>query len=268
MARGDPTYFQVDIDIFPNGERFSALSASEAFMYIAVWGLAVKCRSDTIPKDISTDKWMAEWAHKCPKSVHRWMDKLSQVCLVTRNSDGTLTVHNVKSRHKKLRWDKCPQMIKTGTSRTPSQGGRVRDLESMRDIKTDPDTELVTQRRDELATPGAVDVKKLLEDQDRKRSGEKSTEPKDNEPWNQVEQESELEREVHLWFLDLWPHGQYDWEAEKDSLLSQVRKNGQGAYNVARGMLKEDRRSGKRIHNELAFLNGIAREQAKKVSTK
>jgi len=274
VARGDPTFAKIDVDIFPNGDRFSSLPANVAFLYLSLWCLAVKMRTDVLSPFISRSVWIANWTHKDRVSVSRWLAILEEKKLIIRNTDGSLTIDKVRACHKKLKWDKRPQEKADGYVHSEQNLNTHRGGESERlrvretDLSTDPDTELVTQRRDELATPGAVDVKKLLEDQDRKRSGEKSTEPQDNEPWNQVEQESELEREVHLWFLELWPHGEYEWEGEKDSVLSQVRTHGRGPYNVARGMLKEDRRTGKRIDNELAYLNGIAREQAKKVSIK
>jgi hypothetical protein len=110
MARGDPVFAKIDVDIFPNGERFSTLPAAVSFMYIAVWSLAVKMRTDTLPSDISTDKWLAEWTHKCPKSVHRWMTQLETKCLVHRNSDGSLSIDKVRSCHRRLKWDKRPEL--------------------------------------------------------------------------------------------------------------------------------------------------------------
>lgn len=135
MARGDPTYCKIDVEIFSNGERFSRLSASEAYLYLALWALAVMVRSEDIPVDISTDKWVAEWTHKCRKSVHRWMDNLSRVGLITRNANGTLTIHKVMICHKKLRWDKLPQSTLSGNKNFPNRGGEsesTRERESER----------------------------------------------------------------------------------------------------------------------------------------
>ena len=110
---------------------------------------------------------------------------------------------------------------------------------------------------------GRIDVGKLLEEQDRKRAAKTTQLPDDIEPWNQSTAESELEREVHLWFLELWPHGEYDWDTEQASLLSQVRIYGLGAYNIARVALLEKRKRGERIGNELAWLNSTAKAHSK-----
>ena len=143
MARGDPTYCQIDVEIFSNGERFSRLSASEAYLYLALWALAVMVRSEDIPETISTPKWVSEWTHKGRKSVQRWMDNLSHAGLITRNANGTLTIHKVMICHKRLRWDKRPQNAISGKadipqnakSMSPQTGGetestRVREIES------------------------------------------------------------------------------------------------------------------------------------------
>jgi uncharacterized protein YdaU (DUF1376 family) len=80
-----------------------------------------------------------------------------------------------------------------------------------------------------------------------------------------IEQESGngVERYAQSLFYMLWPHGEYSWEAEKDSLVSQMRKYKRGAYEYARVQLLEYRQEGKPFRDgELAYLNGIARKYA------
>lgn len=282
MPLGDPTFAKIDVDIFPNGDRFSTLPANAAFLYLALWCMAVKFRSDVIPCSLSTCKWIANWTHKDRVSVSRWLAILEGKNLIIRNADGSLIIDKVRACHKKLKWDKRPQ-IETGVyvhseqNLNTHRGGesetpRVRET----DLSTDPDSDLVSHQHRPAATPepGAVDVKKLLEEadqeSDRKRAEEKSNpsaKAENPQPWNQVDPETELEREVQLWFLQLWPHGEYDWETEKTSLMSQVRKHGRGPYGYARAILLEHRREGKLFRfGELAYLNGIAREQSKKIT--
>lgn len=133
---------------------------------------------------------------------------------------------------------------------------------------TDPDSENVTQK--EQPSPpgpaGSVDVKKLLEEADKEsdqkradRAGGNGDGDVGKELWNLVTKESEFELEVHRWFLELWPEGEYDWEVESPSLLSQVRKYGRGAFNVTRVALIESRKRGEFIRNELAWMCRVAR---------
>lgn len=273
MARGDPVFTKFD-NAVRHSRKIHKLRPDERWPYAVLNMLCTEQRQDVLLGGSYGPSYVAREADVDRRVALRSLLHMAHVQLIELTDKWSVYVYDVRERHSKLMWKKRPIWPPNGETLIPHMGFENAPLQrsEIRDqsISTDPDTEIVTQRRSqpEPGPAGAVDVKKLLEDQDRKRSGEKSTEPQDNEPWNQVEQESELEREVHLWFLELWPHGEYEWEGEKDSVLSQVRTHGRGPYNVARGMLKEDRRTGKRIDNELAYLNGIAREQAKKASTR
>ena len=271
MARGDPVFTKFD-NAIRHSRKIHQLLPDERWVYTALNTICTEERQDALLSPSYGLSYVVAETDVDIRIARRSLLHMAQIRLIELTDKWSILVYDVRNRHRKLVWKTRPIWPPNGETLIPHTGNMISPngaISEIRDqsITTDPDTEIVTQRRSqpEPGPAGAVDVKKLLEDQDRKRSGEKSTEPQDNEPWNQVEEESELEREVHLWFLELWPHGEYEWEGEKDSVLSQVRTNGRGPYDVARGMLKEDRRAGKRINNELAYLNGIAREQAKKL---
>ena len=318
MARGDPVYAKIDVEIFPTGSAFNELKPAARFLYLSLWALAVKERTDILPENISTDNWLSHWAHICPKNVSRWTKNIAKSGLIEILPNGRLFIKGVRDCHGRLAWDKCPVRGPNG-----AQVGHIREYESTREyvvtselrgfssppgssseiyLKTAPDAESVAQRLGDpppaepplerprrearLASadsesapnadpPGAVFknsslpgsgigpiAKEVIEAQRallQKRRALGIIEPP---------RSSGLEREVQAWFLELWPHGPYDWEVEKTSLLSQVRTHGRGAYNIAIGILREDRRNGKGIQNEIAWLNTIAREQSKLLQVK
>ena len=105
MARGDPTYARIDVDIW-YGEKISQLTGNERDTYIYLWTLAVKCRSETIPASMARTKSVTKVLTKVEKTVHRHYDILSDLELIKINADGSITVYKVKELHPRLKWDK------------------------------------------------------------------------------------------------------------------------------------------------------------------
>ena len=282
MARGDPTFIRLDIDKLFHGEKVSSIDDHSFRAYILLMGLSVKYRTDVLPPT-ARRRLEGLLASSSPTSGVRpsaasRCTKLAASGLIEILPDGSIRLIHVKEMHKKLLWDKCPQnfpisapygesdLTHMGPISAPKKGGESERLRD-RDLSTDPDTEIVTPSRTSppagpstlgavLGTvPGAVD--KYSYSGISTGTGS-ATKPDDLE-------RSDLERWTEAWFRALWPHGEYDWNAEKDSILSLVRKYGRGPYAYAQAILLEHRREHKRFDNgELAYLNGIAREQAKK----
>jgi hypothetical protein len=258
-----------------------------------LWVLAVRERTSVLPKWKYGAVNLGRILNVSTKYLRLALRRIADKSLIELIEEETVIVIGVKERHRKLIWRDLPVRYISGNNthprNVPETGGELERLEN-RDISTDPDTEIVTQRPDRPESepnPGAVDrnsiksesdqtgggpisVGELLEEQSRRWRERKATapDPRGELPWKRQE-ESEIERDVHDWFLHLWPHGEYDWEAEKASLMSQVRKHGPGCYAYARAQLIERRNENFNFRfGELAYLNGIAREQGKKVSTK
>jgi hypothetical protein len=288
VARGDPVFTKFD-NAVRHSKKLHKLKPDERHVY---WMLNIICteeRRDVLLGGSYGPSYVAREADVDRRIALRALRHMAQVRLIELTDKWSIFVYDVRDRHRKLPFHERPIWPPNGETLLPYSIPRsapypvdIRDQRSEEDISTDPDTEIVTQRHDQApppdgaredgqtARPGeSVDVKKLLEEQEKKREAERSR----MEPITQIihaagnpDREMELEREVHLWFLELWPHGEYDWDAEKDSLLSQVRKYGRGAYNVARGILLEQRRANRQFtYGELAYLNGTARNQADKL---
>lgn len=130
MARGDPTYFRVDIDIL-NGERFGQLTANERDTFLfGFWGMAVKVRSDHLPASIYLQdsgkvtvkqresngklpgKMLAHYLRKDWRTVMQHVGVLHELGLIEIQADGSVYVPHVKELHPKLNWDRdgrdCP----------------------------------------------------------------------------------------------------------------------------------------------------------------
>ena len=277
MARGDPVYAKIDVAIWTSA-KFTALSNDDRLLYLGLWMLAVEFRSDVLPAQLMSCAYAAHRLRMSSRYVKSGLARVQRIGLIDIDDKKNITIYRVKECHKALSWDRCPKRGPNGEYVFPYLGD-IRESESPRDPEsgmssynsTDPDSENVTQK-EQPAPPGpagAVDVKKLLEEAEKESDRKRAAAPggpgdveEIDEPWNQVKPEAELDREVHLWFLELWPHGEYDWDAEQASLLSQVRKYGRGAYNVARVALLEARKRGEWIENELAWMNKVARETA------
>jgi hypothetical protein len=293
VARGDPTYLRLDIDKVLNGERINTLSGDRFKVYIILRALCLKYRSDVLPVQMSIPKSVEGKANlgqrRGKESIERILKALAEepynlIAICPHN--GRIKVFELIEVNKALHWDRangnCPHLGPCLGNHSFPKWGCVKGGESERlkdrDLSTDPDTEIVTQSEFSPGAPPAdprsrskieftpengieprLNIKQLLEQQDRIREAERAADPEDLEPWNQVDQESELEREVYRWFLELWPHNEYDWEAEKDSLLSQVRQSGLGRFNEAIMALRDKRRRFERIENELAFVCGTAK---------
>lgn len=275
MARGAPIFAKLDVANFDSPDIMS-LSREDRWTYEAgLWKLAVRERSSVLPKWKYGVMILGSTFNSSPRYLRLALKRIADKDLIGLIDDETVIVYGVKERHPKLLWRDFPIHAPNGENRNPrtvQDGSQLRSgILRVRDISTNPDTEIVTQRRDP-PEPGAVDVKKLLAEAGEKLREKRRLEseaPRTGQPlpWKDPEPETELEREVHAWFLELWPHGLYDWGTEKNSLISQVREYRRGSYAYARAILLEHRREGKHFeHGELAYLNGIAREQAKKVS--
>lgn len=112
MARGDPTYFRVDIDII-DGERFSQLTDRERDTFIfGPWALAVKVRSACVPGAIGNPQSLAHRLRKQVRTVKRHLAVLHKLGLIELQPDGSIYVPHVKELHPKLKWDRdgrvCP----------------------------------------------------------------------------------------------------------------------------------------------------------------
>ena len=279
----DAIFAQISCRIL-HGQRFNQLDLAARAVYLELWILAVRERSETLPGINYGMSFLAHELHSNLRFVKKQLTKIASLGLIDFLPDETITVHSVRDCHKRLDWKEVRQMdfSRTGLGTTDD---RVLEIEI--DIKTDPDTEIVTPppptppnrptpeavfkngsppEPESEPVPPAIVRPQLSSDLERaqhnllqKRSalGVKTSSPN-------TSPNPDLEREVQDWFLTLWPHGEYDWNLEKSSLLTQVQKHGRGAYNVARAILGEHKRAGKLIANELAYLNGIAREQARK----
>jgi hypothetical protein len=273
VARGkDGVFAQVSCRIL-HGQRFNRLSEADQGFYLKLWILAVRERTTCFPVTNYPTIYLSRELHVEHRRGKRALANLASQRLIHIAIDGTITIEGIKECHKRFGLEKVHETddscTKPGTSNRTDHRDQSIDPESGMSscIYTDPDSENVTQK--EQPSPpgpaGAVDVKNLLrkaeEESDRRHGGNGDGDVTD-EPWNQVSQETELELEVHRWFLELWPDGDYDWETEKDSLLSQVRIYKRGAYNVARIALLEKRKRGEWIENELAWMNDRAKRDS------
>jgi hypothetical protein len=119
-------------------------------------------------------------------------------------------------------------------------------LSKITDPQTDPiPGELATQRpRGQGPLAGAIPgaIRSLIGD----------------ESGGEQEDGDDIERYAREMFSDLRLYELYRWNNEKASFISQVRKYGKGPFNTAAAQLKERKREGKRMDNELAYLIATA----------
>jgi hypothetical protein len=276
VARGDPVFTKFD-NASRHSHKLQALQPEERWVYAALNMVCTEELQDVLLSTKYGLKYVAREANVNVRIAKRALLHMAHVRLIELTDKWSVFVYDVRERHRRLRFKERPiwppngETLVTHMGKDPDPYGAISEFRDQKKIiSTDPDTEIVTQRTDpaQPIRPGAVDIKSLLQEaeqeSDLKRAAEQE-DPVDTEPWNEVKSESEDERDIHLWFMQLWPAGEYEWEAEKDSVLSQYRKYGRNAYAYARAILIEHRKEGKLFRmGELAYLNGIAREQAKK----
>jgi hypothetical protein len=271
MARGDPTFAKIDVDIF-HDEKVGSLTAAEAFCYIGLWCMAVKYRTDVLERDKFPVKKLAAYLEKDRKTVGRWVDKLRRVSLIEMNARGDITICRVKGVHNKLHWDKCPR---TGPIRAP-YGSQLREIESRRDretphIPSPPDPESAFKRRipgtrDSSVNTGPHPGASLLNKEARPESPQK---PK----------ASELERrdipvlQETVWILER--ELDVDEQNERDHLavVDNLRKFGMKISNLAVMRVKDAVHAyneGQRqtpVANKLAYWISSCRQIAQQASS-
>jgi len=266
MARGDPTFAKIDVDVF-HDEKVGSLTAAEAFCYIGLWCMAVKYRTDVLERDKFPMKKLAAYLEKDPKTVRRWVEKLQRVSLIEVNERGDITVSGVKQLHGKLHWDKCPR---TGPMRAP-YGSQLREIESRRDreappIPSPPNPEGAFKRRipgtsdSSVGTgprPGSSPFKKESSPESPRRAEVAKSDQADTPAF--MEAVWNLERE-----LDVDDHNERDHYAVVDNL----RRYGPKIANQAMTRVKETMQAyneGQRqepVANKLAYWISCCRRLA------
>jgi len=160
MSRGDPHYAKVDIDIV-FGEKFSQLTASEQHTYLlGPWMLAVKYKLERLPACINCTRLTASRLLKGCRTVAKQLQRMHDVGLITKHSNGDITVHGVKACHARLRWNKNVDNFPVASPYNPRSfpnQGIVREYEST--------TGSIQQRSSQdsislnISNPDSVDLK-------------------------------------------------------------------------------------------------------------
>jgi uncharacterized protein YdaU (DUF1376 family) len=74
----------------------------------------------------------------------------------------------------------------------------------------------------------------------------------------------DFERFAQGLFFDLWPQGPYEWDTQRQPLIEQIEIFGKGNFNFALGKLKDKRRAGEPIIDEMRYLCGTAKAEYNK----
>lgn len=113
MAHGDPTYMRVDIDKLLNGDKISTLDEYQFKVYMTLWALAVKHRTEVLPVKVSVPEYVKNAAkvraRKGKRSVDKVLGELQEEGLIEILPSGRINVIGVKEVHAKLQWDKSPK---------------------------------------------------------------------------------------------------------------------------------------------------------------
>lgn len=155
MARGDPTYCKIDVDVILKGERFNALSEINQGVYLKLWALAVALRTDTFMVESSPPSFLASCVHSTRQRVFSCLNEMCEHGLAERNTRGDVRIRGVKDCHPKLQWDKCPKASPYGEDKLPQNvpiGSTFRDSETPR--VPEEIYRNVVRSRDSVARPG------------------------------------------------------------------------------------------------------------------
>jgi hypothetical protein len=113
VAHGDPTYMRVDIDKLLNGDKISTLDEREFKVYMTLWALAVKHRSEVLSDKVSVPEYVKNAAklgsRRGKVSVSKVLEALHSYGLIELLPSGRINVIGVKEVHAKLQWDKSPK---------------------------------------------------------------------------------------------------------------------------------------------------------------
>jgi len=102
----DGAFAMLDINFVIDDPRLDGLSAAARWVYITLWCLAVRERSEVLTyyKFVSS---LARLSRVRPSTTVKSLIALEQNCLISRDAEGIITVIGVKDKHKNLTWKEC-----------------------------------------------------------------------------------------------------------------------------------------------------------------
>jgi len=112
VARNDPIFCRLDIDVILNGGKVSLLDDRQFRVYVTLWALAVKHRSEVLSVGVSTPEYVQGSgkirSRKGMRKVSVVIRELHDMGLIEILPSTRINVIGVKEVHSKLLWDKSP----------------------------------------------------------------------------------------------------------------------------------------------------------------
>ena len=118
MPRHDPIWAKIDVEIFM-GESFNGLTPAQKYVYWGLWILAVKYRTDVFLVDLHRPSFLAHVLQLSPQLFASSVRAICKLGLAEKNLHGDLMIKGVKDCHKKLTWDKSPEVYLKRTQDVP-----------------------------------------------------------------------------------------------------------------------------------------------------
>jgi len=101
----DGNFAVFDVNFILDDPRLDDLKATERWLYISLWCMAVRERRETLPARYGT-KSIARRSRLDTRTTQKGVKSLQQVCLISINENNQITIEGVKDKHKNLKW-KC-----------------------------------------------------------------------------------------------------------------------------------------------------------------
>ena len=127
MARGDPLYAKVEVDFWLDDPRLIDLPEYAQNVYLGLWCLAVRCRTDRLPSRYSL-RSVAGVLRKDPRSVAKALAQLRDSCtdapLIGEDENGRILIYGCGKVHSSLRtWKEhaSPNRPQVGPKQAPNR---------------------------------------------------------------------------------------------------------------------------------------------------
>ena len=104
----DGSFAVVEVSFILADPRLDGLKASQKWLYLTLWVLAVKERSNPLQPYYNSPATLARLCREDVRTIRPAISKLQQKGLIVINEDESITVCGVENKHKNLAWKDVP----------------------------------------------------------------------------------------------------------------------------------------------------------------